>query len=251
MKGTAPQLPKGTGPVADVLAEAMADAKVIQLPADKLSLVSKLSIELVLAKKKLAGLEEDVELQKEEVKRLEERALPEAMNDIGFRDFTLSDGSKVEIETIYHAGIKVEDRPVAFKWLRSTENQGLIKAEVQVPFSRGDVDSAEILINAIRELIAKRRSRLEKDLKKARAEGDDEKIRNLAEEITAFDVNVRLEESVHWATLRAFVKEQITREEKALAAKELDPVKDASKLFPRELFGVYVFDRATVTPKKE
>ena len=209
----------------DVLAEALKDATGGATNADsaQLSSVSQIAIRLLQAQAKHARLEKELEEAAAEVKQIEERELPAAMLDLGMKNFEMADGSKITTETVYHAGILVDNRPTAFKWLRESENEALIKADLLINFPKGDVEKADALMEAIKTVLKKR----------------------------GMDNEVSLDQSVHWATLRAFVKEQIVEEERAIEAGELDREKDADKLFPRELFGVHIFDRAKVVPKKE
>lgn len=257
MKGTAPEVPSDP-----LLAEAMKDAQA--MPAKELSDVSKLSAELrekyVLWNELITKIEEcDAE-----IRRLEERELPKAMLDLGMTDFGLAGGGRVELTKVYLAGIKVDDRSNAFKWMRDTGNEALIKAEVKVGFAKGDVERAAKLSAAIEKMIQNKLMQLRIDLDaleaQLEAEGNEVErkrlqgaINELKEEIGAYSVAPTLEQSVHWQTLRAFAKEQVIREEKAIEDGELDPVKDKDKLLPRELLGVYVFDKAVVSglPKRK
>lgn len=209
----------------NVLAEALKDAVggAAGLTGQQQATVSAIAIQLLDAKAKLSVMETELKEQAEKVKDLEERQLPAALADMGMLEFTMEDGSKVSRETVYTASIRVDDKPWAYQWLRDTDNDSLIKAEVKIPFGKGDLEKAEWLINMIRKTLEEK----------------------------GLGNSVELQEDVHWATMRAFVKEQIIEEDRAIAAGELDPEKDKAKLFPRELFGVYIFERAKVVPKKE
>ncbi len=257
MKGTEPQVPSDP-----LLAEAMKDAQA--MPAKELADVSKLSAELREKYVLWNDLITQIEECDAEIKRIEERELPAAMLDLGMTDFGLAGGGRVALKKVYLAGIKVDDRPDAFKWMRETGNESLIKAEIKVGFAKGDVERAAMLGKAIEVMIERKVESLRSELveienqivnegnevERKRLQGA---INELKEEIGAFSVAPTLEQSVHWQTLRAFVKEQVIREEKAIEDGELNPETDKDKLLPRELLGVYVFEKAEVSglPKRK
>jgi hypothetical protein len=240
---------KGVKPADDpVLAEALKDSGVAVIDQGTLRGVSTIALDLANKVKEYNSLVTRLENLSDDIRRIEERELPAAMLDANMRSFQLADGTGVSVGKRYLAGIKVENRPNAFKWLRDHNHQALIKAEVVVPFAKGDVESADLLRTAIRKMIDKRQQELTKKLQ-ALGPDDVEEAKRLQEEIDVFNVEIGLEQSVHWQTLRAWVKEQVIKEEKAIEDGELDP-NDKDQLLPRELLGIYVADVAEVGIKK-
>lgn len=258
---------KGTGPLQpsdDVFAQAMEDSKVVNLDANKMTLVSKLAVELKGYYDLWNTLIDQIEECDANIHRLEDRELPAAMYDLGMTDFGLVGGGRVAIEKTYVAGIKVEDRQTAFQWMREHNHEALIKAEVKIGFGKGDVERAARLADAVGIMIGKKLHDLQTQLvtleSELQTEGGEEerkqleaKIIQVKEDIAAYSVSPELEQSVHWQTLRAWVKEQVKREEKEIEEGELDPEKDAEKLLPRQLLGIHVFDKAKVAglPKRK
>ena len=49
------------------------------------------------------------------------------MQELGIQSFTLDDGSKIDVKPTYGAYIKLDDRPMAFEWLRDNGFDDIIK----------------------------------------------------------------------------------------------------------------------------
>lgn len=102
--------------------------------------------------------------------------LPEAMDTLGLKTFTLSNGAKITVKEDIIVGINKANEDKAFAWLRDHNAGSLIKRQITVNFGRGEDERA----NKLRE-------RLLKDLKR--------------------DIGDKT--SVHWQTLKAYCKEQL------------------------------------------
>lgn len=202
--------------IEDTIAAALADAAGGVTKADNVQTkaIGDLAIRQLQLASKIKEHEAAIKTASEELKKISEYDLPNAMAEAGMKEFTLTDGSKISIKRVYAASVKVADRPMAFEWMRERGHESLIKTEVNVPLGKGAHEVAEKIMAELREQFP--------------------------------DYSPQLEESVHWQTLRAFVKEQVEAEE--LAAQQGETVTDP---LPRELLGVYIIDQATITPKKE
>jgi len=201
----------------DAVAQAIADAAggVAQVDDKVKSSISQLAVRQLQLMTKKAETEAQLKRIDEDLKKISEYDLPNAMAEAGMKTFELLDGSKIAVKKVYAAGVKVENRPEAFAWMRERGHESLIKTEVNVPLGKGAHDIAEQILEVLREKFP--------------------------------DYSGQLEESVHWQTLRAFVKEQVEAEEAAMQQGETvdDPL-------PRELLGVYIIDKAEITlPKKK
>jgi len=201
----------------DAVQQAIADAAggVAKVDDKVKSSISQLAVRQLDLMRRKSETEAQLKRIDEDLKRISEFDLPNAMAEAGMKTFELLDGSKIGVKRVYAAGIRVENRPEAFAWMRERGHDSLIKTEVQVPLGKGAHDIAEQILEALREKFP--------------------------------DYSGKLDESVHWQTLRAFVKEQIEAEEAAAAGG--DTVDDP---LPRELLGVYIIDKAEITlPKKK
>jgi hypothetical protein len=208
----------------DVLAQALKDSTtggVTSASDQRIAAVSVFAEKQIELEAKVKRLEKELADAQSDLKKVAEHDLPNAMIELGSRGFTLTDGSKINVKKVYVANIKDERKPDAFRWMRDHDHEALIKANVLTSFPKGDVDRAEALMIAINKLLAKR--------------GID-------------GVEVRLDQSVHWQTLRAFVREQIEEEDRRLSEGETIPVEER---LPRELLGVLIIDKAEITPPKQ
>lgn len=200
----------------DAIALALADAAGGVTKADNVQTkaIGDLAVRQLQLQTRLKEYEAITKTLNEELKKISEYDLPNAMSEAGMSEFKLLDGSKIAIKRVYAASVKVADRGDAFAWMRERGHDSLIKTEVNVPLGKGAHEAAE-------EIMAELRKRFP-------------------------DYQPQLEESVHWQTLRAFVKEQVEAEE--LAIQQGESIDDP---LPRELLGVYIIDKAEITPKKE
>lgn len=164
----------------DVLTMAMAEAKdkEEQAPEDKLEKIKHFGEKQRKLTKQLAEAENAVTLLKEQIRRITEQDLPEAMDEVNMTKFVLDDGTKIEVKPFYAASIPEERKDEAFDWLKMNDFDGMIKADVLVKFGKDEFEIAQSFLTFIR--------------------GFNEKA-----------IQPEYKEHVHWQTLRAFVKEQI------------------------------------------
>ena len=94
-------------------------------------------------------LEEALKRKKEELAKIKEFDLPNALESIGMTEFKLTDDTKVTVKEEVYAGITDENREGAFKWLYDTGNDGIIKNEVKCPFGKGQDGSARELVELL------------------------------------------------------------------------------------------------------
>ena len=66
-------------------------------------------------------------------------------------NFTMADGSMIEVKPFYSASIPKDRKGEAFEWLRKHGYDDIIKNLVSVQFGRGEDDDASKLIGMIRE----------------------------------------------------------------------------------------------------
>lgn len=123
----------------------------------------------------LANLGNFMAEKEEELKRIKRSSIPFIMQSIGLADFSLSDGSKIEVQKKLTASIKADDKPEAFNWLEGHGYGGIIKTEVVAPMGKGSVEEAK----------------------------------KVAEQMRALGVDASVDRSVHHKTLESFVKERL------------------------------------------
>ena len=118
----------------------------------------------------------ELQLAKEEVRRLTEDDLPEMMREVGMASFKLADGSEVKVTDEVDCAITVDRRPAAHAWLTEHGFGGLIKSALTVVYGSDEHDAACAAVAQVSALTG-----------------------HAAE----------LEEKVHPQTLKAFIKEQM------------------------------------------
>lgn len=157
----------------------------------------------------LAGAVAAVAQAKEDLRRTLMEDLPELMQELTLSDITLLDGTSVEINPEIDCAITEANRYAAHKWLRDRGFGALIKTEVIARFGREQTEQAERAVEL------------------------------LSEAFEADGVVPEVKESVHPATLKAFVKERMAA---AQEAPESVP--------PADLFSVFSYSKAKVVPPK-
>lgn len=146
---------------------------------DQLGEISALARELIEKQQAVAKKESELKAAKEEQRIIEEDRLPTAMQAIGMKEFTLADGTTIEVKTEYHSNIAKAMRNAAFAWLRENNFDALIKRVIAVKFGKGEDTQADDFLALVKKQLPA-------------------------------DTQLSDDESVHPQTLKAFVKECIT-----------------------------------------
>ena len=168
--------------------------------AEDLDRVVKLSELLLTQQREVKEKEEELKAVKAAALRTEREDLPTLMTELGLTEIKLANGSTVKITEDVDCGITDATRDRALAWLLKNNFGGLIKTEVAVKFGRGDHDEA----TRVRDQLTKE-----------------------------YD-GVVLVETVHWQTLKAFVREQMA----------------GGKKIPMTYFNVYPYSKAVIKEKK-
>jgi hypothetical protein len=155
-------------------------------PIDLATIVA-LANEQLRMQNRVAWLTNKLAEETELLRGIAEKKLPEALELAGMKDFTLADGSKVQVAEKVVANISKENQLDAHTWLRNEKHGDIIKHVITTSFGAGADKVAKALLAELR----------------ARPELKDETIEE--------------KEAVHPQTLLAFVKRQIAKAEEAEA----------------------------------
>ena len=90
--------------------------------------------------------EEKLSLLKHKARDMEERIIPEMMQEAGVSLLKLADGSTVEVKPFYAAKIPESRVDEAFSWLRNRGHEDLIKNTITASFGRGQDNQVSELI---------------------------------------------------------------------------------------------------------
>ena len=142
-----------------------------------LTALSALAAALIEAESACAAAEEALAAAKEKARFLREESLPSALQELGVEAITLDSGMKLAVKQEVYASIPAENKPGAFAWLNEHGYGGLIKLAVECEFGKGEQERAAALAESMREQ----------------------------------GLSARVDESVHPQTLKAFLREQISK----------------------------------------
>ena len=142
----------------------------------ELTIVSDLANKQLTLATHVSELEAELKAKKEELRLTSEQELPDAMQQAGLTQITLSSGEKISINEFYNAHISKANQEKAYEWLATNGHERLIKNEVLLKFGREETEVVDETVSALQS-------------------------RGLSPEVR---------QSVHPSTLKAFVKEQIT-----------------------------------------
>jgi|TARA_A100000172_G_scaffold80736_1_gene71162 hypothetical protein len=118
----------------------------IDINQDSVKSISDKCNQLKNLKSQVEEEEEKLSLLKNKARDLEERVIPEMMQEAGVSLLKLADGSTVEVKPFYAAKIPESRVEEAFGWLRGKGFEDLIKNTVTASFSRGQDNQVSELI---------------------------------------------------------------------------------------------------------
>ena len=126
---------------------------------------------------KFISLEAEAKGIKKVLSDLLEKEIPLKLQELGLKEATLEDGTKISVIPMYFARIKKTDTIEAYKWLRDNGFGDIIKRTIAIDFTKGEDEIASEV--------------------KLRLENDGYLIND--------------QESVHYQTLNGLVREQIEK----------------------------------------
>ena len=147
----------------------------IDIDQDNVKSISDKCHQLNELQSQLKEKEEAISKLKHKVRDMEERIIPEMMQEAGVSKIKLKDGTEVEIKPFYAAKIPESRVEEAFSWLRGKGFEDLIKNTVTASFGRGQDNQVSELIGVCEK----------------------------------FGFNYNKKEKVEPMTLKAFVREQV------------------------------------------
>jgi hypothetical protein len=122
-------------------------------------------------------LEKSLKIEKEKQRKQSQEIVPNMMAEMGIESFTLDNGYKVSIKDAYFASIPEANLYVCFEWLRQSGLDGIIKTVVAANFGKGE----------------------------------DQEAQKVLDMLTEAGVVADVKSTIHPQTLKAFVKERITK----------------------------------------
>jgi hypothetical protein len=172
------------------------EADALKVEDDQISGIAALARRAKSLEKQISDAEDVLKGHKEQYRKLTEETIPEALSELGMTSFRMDDGSSIDIKPFYSASISEARRAEAFQWLRDHGFDDIIKNTVSVRFGRGEDELCNRLLGMLGQQ----------------------------------GFPVEQSEKVEPSTLKAWVKERVTRGEQ----------------FPMELFGAYIGKKASI-----
>tara|TARA_R100001460_G_scaffold28955_2_gene57675 strand:+ start:450 stop:1031 length:582 start_codon:yes stop_codon:yes gene_type:complete len=118
----------------------------LDISQDNIKSISEKCNDLNKLKKTIDDEEEKISKLKHKARDLEERIIPEMMQEAGVSLLKLTDGSTVEVKPFYAAKIPESRVEEAFSWLRGKGFEDIIKNTVTASFNRGQDNQVSELI---------------------------------------------------------------------------------------------------------
>jgi DnaJ-class molecular chaperone len=102
-------------------------------------------------KDEIAEKEEALKRANNDLRKLIEIDIPEAMREGQVQSIALEDGTKITVKPDVFASITAEMQDRAFAWLREHEMGGVIKHQVKADFGKNEGDAADKLLKFCEE----------------------------------------------------------------------------------------------------
>tara|TARA_R100000234_G_scaffold111587_1_gene84650 strand:+ start:125 stop:673 length:549 start_codon:yes stop_codon:yes gene_type:complete len=129
----------------------MEEESQLDIKVDDLTNISQLSRKLTQMEDQIEHLESELKIRKDELRKLSEDTLPNALLEQGLSEIKLTDGTTLSVTNYYSARITDETRDAAFKWLQENELGDIIKNTVSASFGREENDAAQELMAKLEE----------------------------------------------------------------------------------------------------
>ena len=118
----------------------------IDISQDNVKSISEKCNQLKDLQKQIEEQEDKLKTLKNKSRDLEERVIPEMMQEAGVSLLKLADGSTVEVKPFYAAKIPESRVDEAFSWLRNRGYEDLIKNTITASFGRGQDNQVSELV---------------------------------------------------------------------------------------------------------
>lgn len=108
-----------------------------------LNTVAKLAEKIQILEQKIADTDSLLKQYGEELRKLTDNELPNALLEMGLSSIKLQDGAKVDVKKTYGGSIRKDDEEEAFSWLRQNGYGDIIRNIVSVDFAMGEDNKAK------------------------------------------------------------------------------------------------------------
>ena len=103
------------------------DADALSIADEELQGISALAKRAKVLQEEVEDLEAVTKERKDQLRKLTEQSIPEALTQVGMKGFVMDDGSRIELKAFYSASISAARRAEAFQWLRDHGMDDIIR----------------------------------------------------------------------------------------------------------------------------
>ena len=121
------------------------------IPEDNMGKIGAVATDIAETENEIANLKEQLKKKEDYVTKLSEQVLPTLFSEVGLSELKLSDGRKLKVSEYFRASIKIENRELAYTWLKNNGFGDLIKNQVTCSFGRNEDEKASSLISDLSE----------------------------------------------------------------------------------------------------
>lgn len=164
----------------DAVDQALLDAQEEKPDKANIETVGKLVSEQIALEDRIKKGEDLLKTLKGEYAILSEKTLPDAMLEAEVSRFDTVDGDVVKLDKAYYASVKKEDEPAFHKWLEEQEHDAMLDVTVVFKMGKGQYGEAKEFLELL----------------------------NTGPISNQLPVKPEVTATIHWATLRAFAREQ-------------------------------------------
>lgn len=118
---------------------------------DRLKRVSELAEKQIALEDEVAAIEEALEAKKKQLFDVANYDLPNAMTEVGIKEFKLVDGQKVTVKPYYAAKIDDDNRQSCHNWLEEHGHADIIKHQIGINFGKGESEESAQVISFLKE----------------------------------------------------------------------------------------------------
>ena len=123
----------------------------INVDETKIGTISEKCNELLSLQKEIGTKKTELSVVEDRAKVLQERVIPDLMQEAGVSSIKLADGSSVEVKPSIKASITLDNAEKAYSWLRENGHGDLIKNTLTASFNKEEDGKASYLMKLFEE----------------------------------------------------------------------------------------------------
>jgi hypothetical protein len=118
---------------------------------NELATIVQLAERQLVLEDEVAALTAQLETLQDELRTVQTKDLPEAMEAANVKEFTLTSGKRIKLEEVIRCNIPNDKKQQAFAWLDDNGASDLIKTDVSLAFTKGEKEKADKAMNMLLE----------------------------------------------------------------------------------------------------